>query len=177
VVAAEGVQPPLQVRWPGRAHPPAVDDLGTAPRNGAAHAGAGEEGEEAMRGTWQTTDSGSGWKAALLAICAVLLLGSGGAVAAVSEALIGALLAVAAVTVLSVVALAVFLVHRARNPSPEGFVRTAAVRMPVAQQLPGERPAIEQAGPRELHNHYHFYGTDPTSVAAEILRRSQRPEQ
>jgi membrane protein implicated in regulation of membrane protease activity len=123
-----------------------------------------------MRGTWQTTDSGGGWKAALLAIGAVLLLGSGGAVAAVSEALIGALLAAVVVTALSVVALAAFLVHRARNPSPEGFVRMGAVRMPVVQQLPGERPAIEQ------HVHFHFDGADPAAVA-EILRRSQRPEQ
>jgi len=119
-----------------------------------------------MRGTWQTTDSAGGWKAVLLAIGAVLLLGSGSAVAAVSEALIGALWAVAAVTVLSVVALATFLVRHAHNPPPGGFVRTPAVRMPVAQQLPGERPAIEQ------HVHLHFDGADPAAVA-EILRRHQ----
>jgi hypothetical protein len=131
-----------------------------------------------VRGTWQTTDSGGGWKAALLAIGAVLLLGSGGAVAAVSEALIGALLAAVVVTALSVVALAAFLVHRARNPSPEGFVRLPGVRMPVRYELgpETERPAIEQSGPREVHQHvhYHWHGAE---APAEILRRDQRPEQ
>jgi len=114
----------------------------------------------------------------LLVIGAVLLLGSGGAVAAVSEALMGALIAVAAVTVLSVAALAVFVVHRARNPSPEGLVRLPGVRPPVRYELGPERPAIGPAMPRELHQHvhHHYHGTDPASVAAEIIRRSQRPE-
>ena len=65
------------------------------------------------------------------------------------------------------VALIVFLWHRARNPSREGFVRTPLVRSTVVRELPGaERPAI---GPREVHQHWHFHGVDEDRVA-EILR-------
>lgn len=133
-----------------------------------------------MRGTWQTTGSGGSAAPVLLIIGVLLLLGSGGAVAAVSAALVDALWAALAVVVLTVVATVAVVVHHARNPSQEGLVRMPGVRAPVRYELPApepERPAIGQSVPRELHNHYHFYGTDPTSVAAEILRRSQRPEQ
>jgi hypothetical protein len=124
-----------------------------------------------MHGTWQTTGGSGAGKWVLAGICAVLLLGSGGAVAAVSAALMDALIAAAAVTVLTVVAVGAFVVHRARNPSLEGVVRMPLVRSTVAHELPRpERPAIPQ------HLHLHFDGTDPAAVA-EILRRSQRPEQ
>jgi hypothetical protein len=130
-----------------------------------------------MKGTWQTTDHSSS-APVLLLIGVLLLAGSGGAVAAVSAAVIDALLAAVAVTVLSVVALGVFLVHRARNPSPEGFVRLPGVRMPQRYELPDpERAAIGQAAPRELHQHVHYHYHGAESPREEILRRDQRPEQ
>ena len=121
-----------------------------------------------MKGTWQTTDHSSS-APVLLLIGVLLLAGGGGAVAAVSAAVIDALLAAVAVTVLTVIGLAVFVVHRARNPSPEGFVRTPLVHSTVHELPAAERPAIPQ------HLHLHFDGADPAAVA-EILRRSQRPE-
>ena len=108
----------------------------------------------------------------------LLLAGSGGAVAAVSAAVIDALLAAVAVTVLTAVAVGVFAVHRARNPSPEGFVRTPLVRSTVSARAAG--PAAAAIGrPRRASCtalHFHFDGADAAAVA-EILRRSQRPEQ
>lgn len=126
-----------------------------------------------FEGTGRTT--GGGGKAVLLILGALLLLGDGGAVAAVGAGMFDALLAAVVTVVLLIVALGAFLVHRARNPSPEGFVRTPAVRMPVAQQLPGpERPAIGSA-PRELHQHWHLHvgaGADP-AVVTEIMRQQR----
>jgi hypothetical protein len=79
---------------------------------------------------------------------------------------IDALIAAVAVVVLTAVAVGVFVVHRARNPSLDGFARTPLVRSTVAHELPGaERPAIEQ------HVHYHFHGAEGAGQAAEILRR------
>src|SRR5580704_7115961 len=117
-------------------------------------------------------------RAVLLLICFLLLAGSGGAVAAVSAAVIDALLAAVAVTVLSVIAVGVFLVHRARNPSPEGIVRLPGVRMPQRYELPDpERAAIGQAVPRELHQHVHYHYHGAEAPREEILRRTERPEQ
>jgi hypothetical protein len=125
-----------------------------------------------VRGTWQTTSGGGGAGWVLLGICAVLLLGSGGAVEAVSAAFFDALIAAIIVVFLTAVAVGAWLVHRARNPSPEGVVRMPLVRSTVTHELPGpERPAIEQ------HVHYHFHGADGAAEATKILRRGQRPEQ
>ena len=124
-----------------------------------------------MKGTWQTTDHGSG-AGVLLAIGALLLLGSGGAVAAVSEALLGALIAVAVVTVLAVGGLVVFLAHHARHPAEIPSSR-GIVPAPQRFELPGaERPAI--GAPQQLH--LHFHGVDATDVA-EIIRQQKPPEQ
>ena len=122
-----------------------------------------------MRGTWERTDSGSGGLALVLIVIAAVVFGSGAA-AAIDTALVALLIAAAVIAVLVTVALIVFLWHRARNPSPQGFVRTPLVRSSVVHELPGaERPALPQ------HVHFHFDGADPAAVA-EILRRQQRPE-
>ena len=118
-----------------------------------------------MRGTWERTDSGSGGLALVLIIIAAVVFGSGAA-AAIDTALVALLIAAAVIAVLVTVALIVFLWHRTRNPSPQGFVRTPLVRSSVVHELPGERPAI---GPREVHQHWHFHGVDEDRVA-EILR-------
>jgi hypothetical protein len=74
-----------------------------------------------------------------------------------------ALIGIFAAICLTVVALTVFLVRHARNPSPWG----------IPPGPPGaERPAI---GPRDVHQHWHLHvgaGADPAAVA-EILRRHQ----
>ena len=130
-----------------------------------------------MKGTWQTTDHSSS-APVLLLIGVLLLAGSGGAVAAVSAAVIDALIAALAVTVLTVIAGAVFVVHRLRNPSVEGIVRTPLVRSTARYELPDpQRAAIGEAAPRELHQHvhYHYHGAEPPRE--EILRRTERPEQ
>ena len=130
-----------------------------------------------MKGTWQTTDSGSA-APVLLLVGVLLLAGAGGTVAAVSAAVIDALLAAVAVTVLTVIAGIAFVVHRARNPSQEGIVRLPGVRAPTRYELPDpQRAAIGEAVPRELHQHvhYHYHGAEPPRE--EILRRDQRPEQ
>ena len=46
----------------------------------------------------------------------------------------------------------------------------------LLRQLPGAAAtAVEPPGPRELHNHWHFHGTEPQQLA-EILGRHGRPE-
>jgi len=113
-----------------------------------------------MRGTRERVDGGG--KAFLLILCALLLAGSGGAVAAVSDARIEALTGAFIVVFLAVAALAVFAVHHARNPSPEGVV--------MPRELPGpERPAI---GPREVHQHTHYHWHE-AEAPAEIMRQHQ----
>ena len=131
-----------------------------------------------MKGTWTTTDASSGGAPLLLIAGVLLLLGSGGAVAAVSAAVIDALLAAVAVTVLTVIAGAVFVVHRLRNPSVEGIVRTPLVRSTARYELPDpQRAAIGEAAPRELHQHVHYHYHGAEQPREEILRRDQRPEQ
>lgn len=119
-----------------------------------------------MRGTWQTDDPAPGGRGILLVAGVVILAASGAAAAA--TAVIVLLAAAAAVTVLTVAALAVFLLYRARHPAP--LARRLArgiVPAPALHELPAPgRPAIEPG--RELH--VHFHGTDPEQVA-EILRR------
>lgn len=117
-----------------------------------------------MKGTWQTTEGGG--VPVLLVLGVLLLAGSGGAVAAVSAAVIDALFAAVALVFLTAVALAVFLVRRARAELPGGIVRP-----PVRFELPApERPAIPQ------HLHLHFDGADPAAVAEILRRHGERPE-
>ena len=132
-----------------------------------------------MNGTWKTTDSGGG-KLAFLIICGLLLLGSGGAVAAVSAAVIDALWAALGVTVMVVIGVGAVVVHLARNPSQEGIVRLPGVRMPQRYELPDpQRAAIGEAAPRELHQHvhYHYHEGRGRLVSKRSSRRDQRPEQ
>jgi hypothetical protein len=133
-----------------------------------------------MKGTWQTTDSGGSWKAALLVICALILLGSGGAVklAHTAEEAAWAAIGVTALVIVGGAAFLVWYAIHSRDPSQEGFVRLPGVRMPQRYELPDpERAAIGQAVPRELHlhTHHHYHGAE--APREEILRRDQRPEQ
>lgn len=116
-----------------------------------------------MRGTWQTDDRSPGGTGILL-VAGVVILAASGAAAAAATAVIVLLIAAAAVTVLTVAALAVFLLYRARHPVS---LSRGIVPAPALHELPAaERPAIEPK--RELH--LHFHGADPQAVA-EILRR------
>lgn len=129
-----------------------------------------------MKGTWQTTDTGSGAPVALIIIIIAVLLGSGAA-AAIATAVVVALIALAVVVVLAVAGLIAYLIWRARRDMTAAPLRRGIVPAPVMHQLPGpERPAIDRTVPRELHQHYHFHGVDEDRVA-QILRRTERPEQ
>jgi Na+/H+ antiporter NhaB len=102
--------------------------------------------------------------AVVLAVALAVIVGhSSGMISAV----LAALLIVAAVVAVTVTIAVVHRLRFARNPSPQGFIQAGP-----AQELGAEeRPALPQ------HVHFHFgAGADPAAVA-EILRRSQRPEQ
>jgi hypothetical protein len=126
-----------------------------------------------VRGTWQTTGSGSGGLV-LVVIAAVVLIGSGTASAAASA--LTSLLVTIAIIIGSVIALAIlggiaWLVYRARSDRPG-----RAIAAPVVSQLPpagrpalegSHNPAIEPA--REIHLHLH--GLTPDQVAAIVTQR------
>jgi len=120
-------------------------------------------------GTWQETGSSSpGPHLVILAIIAAALLGSGAAAAA--AAIVIAVIIAGSLLALVTIGLAALVVHRIRAE------RRQAPPM-LLRQLPGATPpAVEAAGPRELHQHWHFHGTEPQQLA-ELLRRGQRPEQ
>jgi hypothetical protein len=122
-----------------------------------------------MRGTWEgsgTWQTSSGVRLRHVAgiVVALLLLGSGTAIA---TAVLVMLIAAGAVVLLCVAGLAVWLVRRACRgyaaPQP-CIVQPYAVHQLGAP----ERPALEQ--PRELHLHLH--GLGPEQVAA-ILRKAK----
>jgi endonuclease/exonuclease/phosphatase (EEP) superfamily protein YafD len=131
-----------------------------------------------MKGTWQTT-GGGGFS---LPIGAIL---GGVAIAAVvyglflamarlvADVITAAVIAGFTLVFVAVPLLVLAGLYRRRHGALPSLPRL----VPQVQhhELPGpERSAIGQSGPREVH--YHFHDTDPTSVAAEILRRQQRPE-
>jgi hypothetical protein len=120
-----------------------------------------------MKGTWQTIDHPAG-HLAVIAVIAAVLLGSGAA-AAVSAAIITVVIITGALLALVTIGLAALVVYRVRAE------RRQAPPM-LLRQLPGATaPAVEPSGPRELHQHWHFHGTEPQQFA-DILRRDQRPE-
>jgi hypothetical protein len=120
-------------------------------------------------GTWQETGSSSpGPHLVILAIIAAALLGSGAA-AAVATAVVIAVIAFGALVALVTIGLTALVIWRVRAEHRQAPV--------LLRQLPAAAPpAVEAAGPRELHQHWHFHGTEPQQLA-EILRRGQeRPE-
>jgi hypothetical protein len=125
-----------------------------------------------MRGTWQTTDGGGGCGGLVLAVIAVVLIGSGAASAAAS-AIVSALVTIA-IILGSLIVLAVlggigWLVYRARQDRPG-----RPIAPPVVSQLPpAARPQLEGSDKptaieptREVHLHL---TVSPDQLAA-ILR-------
>lgn len=129
-----------------------------------------------MHGTWKTTsgDGGGAAVAVLAVVAAVVLLGSGAA-AAIASAVIVTVIVAGAVLALGVVALTVLVVCRLRHQEPQAV--SVLAERGALMRAERERPALEQGGPREVHQHWHqhFHGVDEDRVA-QILRRSQRPE-
>jgi hypothetical protein len=121
-----------------------------------------------MKGTWTTTDDHPAGHLAVIAVIAAVLLGSGAA-AAVASVIVTVVIIVGALFATAVVGLGVLVVYRVRaerRQAPPVLLR----------QLPGAAaPAVDPPGPRELHNHWHFHGTDPEQLAG-IIRRGERPE-
>ncbi|WP_300611079.1 hypothetical protein [Trebonia sp.] len=139
-----------------------------------------------MKGTWQTGDHGAiggGGLAVLIIACALLLAGSGAA-AAIAAVVTGLLIAAAVVVGVALVSLVAYMIYRARRDRRAVTYRAEPVRDREIRP-PGPAPAVRipaapgQPAPLELHQHVHLHlapGTDPELVA-EIIRRSQRPEQ
>jgi hypothetical protein len=105
----------------------------------------------------------SGGGGVVLLIGLALLASHGGGISAALAAVIIALVVAVA---LAVAGLGAYLVYRLRNPSPEGFVRTPAVRMPVVRDLPAAAPRILEPPAVRLH-------PDQLAELAEILRRRE----
>ncbi len=121
-----------------------------------------------MKGTWTTTSDRPAGHLVLLAVIAAALLGSGTA-AAVATAIVTIVIITGALLGLAVIGLAALVVYRIRREHQ-------AAPPVLLRQLSGTAaPALEPPGPRELHNHWHFHGTEPEQLA-EIIRRRQRPE-
>jgi hypothetical protein len=105
-----------------------------------------------MKGTWQTTDSGSGGPLILVGVLVLLLTGSGAATG-LARALAELLIALAVMLVLTIAAGIGFLVYRARRDRPTVTYRAQQVPG-IRQQLTDSRPpAIAPPVPRELHLH------------------------
>jgi hypothetical protein len=124
-----------------------------------------------VKGTWQTTDSGSGIGPVVVLIAAAILIVAiaGPVAAAVAELVRLVLLAVAAVVGLAVVAAITALALRARR---RRAYRAGRVPVPApapwqAVQSHTERPALP--APREVHIHLHGL---PDAEAAEVIRRA-----
>jgi hypothetical protein len=129
-----------------------------------------------MRGTWQTTGSGSGTGSAVLAIAGVaaaaVVLGPalatvGNTIADVAEVLMITVAVVAGLAVLATISYVAFRLHR-RRAFPAAPVPVAAPPVVRAVQA---RSQPRQVGPaRQVHIHHHWHGITPEEVAAVIRR-------
>jgi hypothetical protein len=129
-----------------------------------------------VKGTWQTTDGGSGLGVAVAAIAMAVVIGSVAApVIAVADALARAVLITAAVIVgLAGLGLLALLGHRLRYRRPGGTTRASflgTVQPRPTQALPAAPPtsaALPPPARREVHLHFHGVTADDV---AEILGR------
>ncbi len=132
-------------------------------------------------GTWQTTGGGGGCG---LVVVVLLLLALGSGAAAAIASLIATIIAVIAIGAGAVAVMIIaglgYLAWRRRRGGrehrqviPRPRYHQLAAPEPDRPAIEGRAPAaLDQAGPRELHQHWHFHGIDEDRVA-EILRRHQ----
>jgi len=129
-----------------------------------------------MRGTWQTTSSGSGGLGVAV-IVALVLIGSG-ALTAIMHALAVLLIAAAVavpVTAVSIIAMAANRTRSERPGRPDGpvWVSREPSGMRPRLEVP-HKPAIEpprQLAAPEVHHHLHLHGLTPEQIAAIVTQR------
>jgi hypothetical protein len=131
-----------------------------------------------MRGTWQTTDSGSGNIAPVVAIIAAAAVIGSGAVSAIVHAIAIVIVVIGCTIALAIVGLVAGAVMVLRQGREHGAIldatrperlAAATARPQVAQAAP---PAVEQ----HTHNHYgpefHIYGAEGQDAAEVLIRKA-----
>jgi hypothetical protein len=125
-------------------------------------------------GTWQTSGGGGGLVLAI--IVAVVLIGSGPAIA---SALVTVAIIVASVLVLAIIGVIAWLVHRERSgPARSDRPGRPITARPVCQVPPEVRPQLEEPHkpaiepPREIHLHLNV---SPDQLAAILRHYTEEP--
>jgi hypothetical protein len=118
-----------------------------------------------MKGTWQTTGSGSDSIGPVLGVIGAVILAAavaGPVLAAVGELVRAVLIAVAVVVVLAVIGGAAVVAHRLRHPQPRALPR----RVYGSTSVQGRsQPRVLPARPEV---HLHFHGVTAEDVAAIV---------
>jgi hypothetical protein len=136
-----------------------------------------------VKGTWQTTDSGSGGTLLIAVIVVIVMATAASAGAAIHAAahelaeLLRIVFIVAGVlTGLTVAGIAGLWLHVRRTPRRPSWAAQVVQSPATAPQRAVEAPAAAQRvlPPRQVH--VHFHGVDPSEVAAIIQQQSNLEE-